>query len=161
MEPDHFTVCHINILAAVPFANCNTIIHVLGAFVILVVPSTSSLFFFRVKAFYSHNRVVVAFFGFLWLVLSGLCFFIPFAAQVTHIGTTGICIITRVERYASFPLLARLAFDTLVLLAISVRIVSISIVGDTFGERMRSFVRGDGLPNLSRSLLHGGQLYYV
>jgi hypothetical protein len=105
--------------------------------------------------------LVVAFFGFLWLALSGLCFLTLFAAQVTHIGTTGICIITRVERYASLPLLARLAFDTLVLVAISVRIVSISIVGDTFGERMRSFFRGHGLPNLSRSLLHGGQLYYV
>jgi len=68
--------------------------------------------------------------------------------------------ITHVNHYPSFPLIAHFAFDTLVFFAISLRIVSFSIVGDTFGARMRSFFRGDGLPNLSRSLLYGGQLYY-
>jgi hypothetical protein len=69
--------------------------------------------------------------------------------------------ITHVNHYPSFPLIAHFAFDTLVFFAISLRIVSFSIVGDTFGARMRSFFRGDGLPNLSRSLLYGGQLYYL
>jgi hypothetical protein len=88
---------------------------------------------------------------------------LPFSPSAEFIGTTqtGICIVTRIEQYASIPLIAHFVFDTLVFLAISARIVSFSIVGDTFGERMRSFFRGDGLSILSRSLLYGGQLYYM
>jgi hypothetical protein len=34
-------------------------------------------------------------------------------------------------------------------------------MGDTFGARMRSFIRGEGLPVLAKSLLQSGQLYYL
>jgi hypothetical protein len=53
------------------------------------------------------------------------------------------------------------AFDTLVFFSISFRMISFSIVGDTFSARMMSFFRGDGLSSLPRSLLFGGQVYYV
>jgi hypothetical protein len=161
--PDNFIICHFNIPAAVPFANCNTLIHVIGGSINFVVPTTSALFFFRVKAVYCNDRVIVILFGFMWLVLSGLCFLIPFSPRAAYIGTTraGICVVTRIEQFASIPLITHFVFDTLVFLAISARIVSFSIVGDTFGERMRSFFRGDGLSCLSRSLLYGGQVYYV
>jgi hypothetical protein len=52
-------------------------------------------------------------------------------------------------------------YDTLVFLAISFRILSYTVVGDTFEARVKSFFRGTGLPNLSRSILQGGQLYYL
>jgi hypothetical protein len=72
-----------------------------------------------------------------------------------------MCIITRIAPYVSIPILVHAAFDTLVFLAISFRIMSFSIVGDTFSARMVSFFRGDGLSSLPRSLLFGGQAYYV
>jgi len=52
-------------------------------------------------------------------------------------------------------------YDTLVFLAISFRILSYTVVGDTFEARVKSFFRGTGLPSLSRSILQGGQLYYL
>jgi hypothetical protein len=56
-----------------------------------------------------------------------------------HIGTTKMCIIAP---YVSIPILVHAAFDTLVFFAISFRIISFSIVGDTFSARMMSFFRG-------------------
>jgi hypothetical protein len=154
-------IFYIHILTVAPFAHCNIMIYVIAVGLLFVASSTSALFFFRVKAVYDNNRIVTIFFGSLWFVLFGLCFMLPLAAKATHIGRTQICIVVQVERYGSIPVIAHFVFDTFVFLAISVRIVSFSIVGDTFGAQMRSFFRGDGLPNLSRSLLYGGQLYYL
>jgi hypothetical protein len=78
------------------------------------------------------------------------------------IGTTQtLCVAIRVAHYISVPIIMHAAFDTLVFFAISFRIISFSIVGDTFSARMKSFFRGEGLPSLPRSLLFGGQAYYV
>jgi hypothetical protein len=152
---------NLNILAVTPFANCNIPNYILGGCLTLLIPSSSALFFLRVKAVYRNNRIVTTFFGLLWFVLFGLCFVLPLSAKSVHIPTTQVCIIIRIEYYASIPLIAHSVFDTLVFIANSVRILSFSIVGGTFGARMRSFFRGDGLPWFSRNLLLGGHLYYV
>jgi hypothetical protein len=114
-----------------------------------------------VRAVYCNNRIITVFFGLLWLMLFGLCFVVLLAAKAVHIGPTQICIIIRVEHYGAISLLVHVVFDTLVFLAISLRLSSFSIMGDTFGARVRSFLRGDGLSSLSRSLLYDGQLYYL
>jgi hypothetical protein len=154
-------IFHIHILTVAPFVHCKSLTYILGGGLLVAVPSTSALFFFRVRAVYYNNKIVTVFFGSLWFVSFGLCFLLPFAGKAEHIGPTRFCMITQVNHYPSFPLIAHFSFDTLVFLAISLRIASFSIVGDTFGSWMRSFFRGDGLPNLSRSLLYGGQLYYL
>jgi hypothetical protein len=132
----------------------------MGGF-ILGISSTSALFFLRVRAVYCNKRMITVFFGLLWLMMCGLCFIVPFGTKAMHIGPTQFCIIIRVEHYVVIPLLVQIVYDTLVFLAISLRILSFSFMGDTFGARMRSFLRGDGLPSLSKSLLYGGQLYYL
>jgi hypothetical protein len=152
-------IFHIHIPTVAPFVQCNVAKYVIGGGLIVDVSSTSALFFFRVKAVYCNNRIITVFFGLLWFALFGLCFAIPFGVKVELIGQ--ICIITRVEHYALISLIVHVIFDTLVFLAIPLRLLSFSIMGDTFGARMRSFFRGDGLPGLSRSLLYGGQLYYL
>jgi hypothetical protein len=65
-----------------------------------------------------------------------------------------------VKAYTPVPFILNAIYDTLVFIAISLRIVSRSLAGDTFGAYMRSFLRGDGLPVLSKSVMQGGQLYY-
>ena len=144
-----------------PLAHCHATTLALGSILMLVIPSTSALFFFRVRAVYYNNKIITIFFGVLWLSLVGLSFLIPQATSATHIGTTKRCIVTRITPYVSIPVLIHATFDTLVFLAISFRIISFSIVGDTFSARAKSFFRGDGLPSLPRSLLVGGQAYYV
>jgi hypothetical protein len=105
--------------------------------------------------------MITAFFGFMWFALTGLCFSLPFVAKATHIPTTRICIVTRFASFGSVSVIAHVIYDTLVFVSISLRIISFSMAGDTFTARMRSFFRGDGVPILSKSVLHGGQLYYM
>jgi len=52
-------------------------------------------------------------------------------------------------------------FDTLIFLAISWRLASSSMIGDSWRDRLRSFVRGEGLLGVSKVLLRGGQSYYI
>jgi hypothetical protein len=124
-------------------------------------PSSSALFFFRVRGVYCNNRIITVVFGFLWIALFGISFTIIPAIKGTHIGTTQWCMITSVAPYASAPIVLNAVNDTLIFIAISVRLVSFSSASDSFGARMKSFWLGDGLPGLSRALLRGGQVYYL
>jgi hypothetical protein len=155
-------ICNIaDNLVVASVAHCNAVFIANGCFFVLGIPSTSALFFFRVKAVYYHNKFITGFFGLLLFALFGLSFLGPFTIRGEHIGTTQRCIIITSERFGSAPILLNSIMDTLVFIAISSRIVSYSLMGDTFGARMRSFFRGDGLPRVSRNILQGGQLYYL
>jgi hypothetical protein len=142
-------------------ASCNAVLILIGCFFVIGVPSTSALFFFRVKAVYYGNKFITTFFRALLFALFGLSFLMPFTASGKHIGTTQRCITTKTEHFVVAPVLLHSIMDTLVFIAISFRIVSYSLVGDTFSARMRSFFRGSGLPSVSKSILQGGQLYYL
>jgi hypothetical protein len=142
-------------------AHCNTIFITIGCFFVLAGPSTSALFFFRIKAVYHQNMFVTGFFGVLLFALFGLSFLGPFAERSEHIGMTQRCNIIQTEPFGLVPLFLHSIMDTLAFIAISFRIVSYSLVGDTFSARMRSFFRGSGLPSVSKSILQGGQLYYL
>jgi hypothetical protein len=143
----------------VPIVHCHTFYNVLTSFAIVSLSSNAALFFFQVKAVY-HNKFVTAFFGFLWFGFSCLNFILLVASKAGHLATTKRCITTKNNDFALASGFYKVGYDTLVFLAISIRIVSYSIEGETFSGRVRSFLRGDGLPHLSRSLLKGGQLYY-
>jgi hypothetical protein len=152
---------NLNVLPVMPFANCNIPNYILTVFPLLLFSSSSALFFLRVKAVYGNNRIITIFFGFLLLVLFGLCFLIPLSTKSMHLPTTQICIIFQVEHYVAIPLGAHFVFNNLIFIAVSLRIISFSLVGGTFSARMKSFFRGDGLSCLSKSVLYGGQLYYM
>jgi hypothetical protein len=142
-------------------SDCNALASATSWFIIITAPSTSALFFFRVRAIYGNNKIITAFFGSLLFLLFGLCILPPLGTNAVHIGTTRRCINTKVAHFSILPIAVNSIFDALVFIAISLRVVSYSIVGDTYSARMKSFVRGDGLPILSKSLLQGGQLYYL
>jgi hypothetical protein len=154
--------CAYNLIAA-PVANCNALKNAAGASFIVAAPFTSALFFFRVKAVYHNNTIVTTSFGLLLLSLFGISIMYPFAYKgEEHLGTTQRCIASEFARFGSIPPLITSIFDTLVFIAISLRIASYMILdNDTFGARIKSFLQGHGLPNLSRCLLQGGQLYYL
>jgi hypothetical protein len=63
--------------------------------------------------------------------------------------------------YTTVPIMLTAAYDTLVFLAISYRMVSLSMINSTWSARARSFIRGDGLHHLSKALLQSGQVYYA
>jgi len=151
----------IDALAAAPVRNCNALIKFAASCCVVAYPATSAMFFFRVRGVYCNNRIITLFFGFLLFALFALSFIMPVVAKATHIGPTQRCINATAPRYISTPIILNSIIDTLVFVAISFRIMSLSLAGDTFGARMGSFFRGNGLPVLSRSVLQGGQLYYL
>lgn len=70
-----------------------------------------------------------------------------------------VCVqVTELDASAAF---VNAIFDTLVYLAISWKMSSFSTIGDNRRARLKSFIRGDGLLGLSKSLLRSGQVYYL
>jgi hypothetical protein len=140
----------------VDIEHCNAVYYTLTGFTIIASPATAALFFLRVKAIYFDSKVVVTLFGLLWLAFSATIFLWTFSVKMAHIGTTQKCILLAVEHRVTASLLLHSTYDTLVFIAISLRITSAA-----FSTGGKSLFRGDGLPHLSRSLLMGGQLYYL
>jgi hypothetical protein len=134
--------------------------YAIGGCFIVALPSSSALFFFRVKAVYGNNRIITVLFGTLLFALFAVSFINPFASKVTHLGPTNRCIVIAMKKIGFLPAVLNFLYDTLVFFSISFRIVSRDMESKTFGAFLRSFFRGDGLPAFSRALLQGGQLYY-
>jgi len=144
-----------------PLPNCAALRFVEGAFFEVAVPATSLLFFFRVKAIYNHSRYITAFFGIIWLAIAGVSILIMLGITGERIPYTRRCREGLAHTYTTVPIMLTGVNDTLVFLAISYRMVSISMVNSTWSARARSFIRGDGLHHLSKALLQSGQVYYA
>jgi len=143
-----------------PIANCAFLKYIEGIFFEIAVPATSLLFFFRVKAVYNQSRIITAFFGFIWLAIAGLSILIMLGITGDRIPYTQRCTEGLAHTYTTVPIILTAVNDTLVFLAISYRLVSLSMVNSTWSSRARSFIGGDGLHHLSKALLQSGQAYY-
>jgi hypothetical protein len=102
----------------------------------------------RVSAVYENSEPVTIIFGILWAAVFGSSFLFLLAAKGTHIGPTQSCINTSVSRWGPAPVFINFILNTLVCIAISLRITSYSI------GRI-------SLPAFLKSLVQGGQLYYL
>jgi len=148
--------------AVIERANCNQVNVAIGVFFAIAGPSTSLLFFLRVRAMYHDLPLVVVLFGLLWLGTVAGGILIPFAVATFFqtIDSMRICILTTTQKYVSASIIISMVFDTLVFAVISYRIIS------TFGSRddtnvWSNLLRGVGLPKFSKTLLQSGQKYYL
>jgi len=123
-------------------------------------PATSLLFFLRVRAVYNRSRIITAFFGILWLGITGTSILITIGTTDSHIPYTRRCIEGLAPIYTTVPIILTAVNDTLVFLAISYRMVFSAMVRSTWRARARSFFMGEGLHQLSKALLQSGQVYY-
>jgi hypothetical protein len=125
---------------------------------VVIMPAACGLFFIRVRTVYRHDKHIIIFFGFGWVVT--LTFFLLDStgdimqyfglAQPTHF-------------YPHMDALAYIStavFDTLMYLFISWRLASFATI-DRWQDRLRLFVTGNGLGWLSKVLLQSGQIYYL
>ncbi|KAI0783209.1 hypothetical protein C8Q75DRAFT_811026 [Abortiporus biennis] len=130
----------------------------LGGFLL---PLNSLLFFFRVKAVFFDSPIVVIVFALLWLAtFAGIS--TPFLIHAIRVGPTSLCIDTTVKTSASSPFIVIAIHDTLVYLAITLRLIVINFrAGSPRWPHWKSFVRGDGMSNISQALLMSGQFYYL
>ncbi|TDL21970.1 hypothetical protein BD410DRAFT_789054 [Rickenella mellea] len=141
--------------------DCQKLQTALGSCFAVAVPATSLLFFFRVRAIFEREKIVVGIFFLVWLATLGGSLTVPFAIFGGHIGPTLHCINTAVKPYSSVGIIVSTVSDTLVLLAISYRLITTTSLEDSVKGRVQGFFGGKGLPRISKSLLQGGQQYYL
>ncbi|KAL4245594.1 hypothetical protein ABKN59_010476 [Abortiporus biennis] len=77
---------------------------------------------------------------------------------------SNLCLISEVSEWSSVPFPVVAVHDTLVFLAVGIRLSYFGHMGydDTnCRSHWRTFFRGSSMPSLSRALLQNGQLYYL
>ncbi|KAF8180723.1 hypothetical protein K438DRAFT_1768267 [Mycena galopus ATCC 62051] len=148
--------------AAYPAERCRAFHLALGVLYPVAIPSTSLLFFVRVRAIYGCTRAVTIVFGLMWTAVLGMSILVPIADRGANIGPTRYCIIGEVADYAGAIGLAPGLFDTAVFLAISYKLVQNNHVEHpSWKQKARAFFTGAHLPSFSRSLFADGQIYYL
>lgn len=86
---------------------------------------------------------------------------IPLTVRGAHIGQTAYCQDANVPLFAYAALLAPLAYDTLVFIAISWRIAQNSHVTLNFRDGFKIVVLGRYLPAFTRAVLLDNQKYFL
>lgn len=124
--------------------------------------TSSYLFLRRVEAVYADTRWVRWFFFVLWAAISALDLVIPLTFN--RKATSGM----HYYRGAGIPphdalcIFTLLFFDTAILLATSYKIASVQRSQPmTKWVPWYAFISGRTLPRLSRTVLRGGQQYYL
>ncbi|KZP10714.1 hypothetical protein FIBSPDRAFT_707244, partial [Athelia psychrophila] len=118
----------------------------------------SFLFFLRVRAVYGKSRLVTFCFGAGWLAVVTTRTMVPLSYRALRIGTTRQCSSNATGPWTLVALWVNLAYDTAVFISISARLASYTNLATK--HRIRTFLRGKGLPSLAHTLLRGGQLFY-
>ncbi|KAJ6600445.1 hypothetical protein DFH09DRAFT_1128280 [Mycena vulgaris] len=128
--------------------DCEAVQVAMGWCFAVAVPASASLFFFRIAAVFNTNKPLVLFFLLAWIAtLAG-----SIAIQGEHIASTSRCINTAVKPFAAAGTIANAITDTLIFVALSWRL-SLNGMSPGLSARSQSFVRGRGLPKLSKALL--------
>lgn len=135
---------------------------VVNAWCPLALASSAYLFFLRLRAVYSREKVIVAIFFFFWVGLLAAVIFVPFAISGGPSGSTEYCRYSSLAKYAPIAQIGPLAYDTLVFLAISWKLSHNSPSSNVnAGESLKAIVFGRNLPVFTKMLLRDGQLYYL
>ncbi|KZP11067.1 hypothetical protein FIBSPDRAFT_1051000 [Athelia psychrophila] len=144
-----------------PISNCQTMVHITSAFLILSSSANNLLMLIRVRAVYGNSRSVTAFFGFWYLAVLGTTSAVPWAIEAVHLGPTKLCIDIKVQSWITSSTVCNAVNGTLVFIAVSYR-VSLRSLGETgWRSTARRFIRSNGAPRVVKDLLHQGQLCYL
>ncbi|KAF8914439.1 hypothetical protein CPB84DRAFT_1669070 [Gymnopilus junonius] len=159
-----FTAILSSIITNASSYRVSNLAYLLGMTVVLIpisFPTTSMLFFFRVRAMYAGNNWVIGFFFCLWLgVVAASITFIP-GASASFIGPTGYCFISNIARYVGSSSMIFAINDTLVFCACTWRLMRNSYIEPDMKNGISIMVFGRHLPAFSRALLQDGQAYYL
>ncbi|KAF8199056.1 hypothetical protein BJ912DRAFT_950733 [Pholiota molesta] len=123
--------------------------------------SRALLFFFRLRAIYNKNNIIVGCFFVLWLGLLACTILIPVGILGGTIGPTKYCVDADVPNSAYAAIIAPLVHDTLVFIAISWRLIQNAHMDAGFKGGVQVALFGKSLPAFSRGLLLDGQRYYL
>jgi hypothetical protein len=122
------------------------------------ISATAALFYFRLRAVFVKHRAICVLFSLLWLAVFAGCVLIPFSILGDRIGPTDRCTISKALPYGSVGMIANTIYDTLVFLAISWHLVFRDKVLES---RVKAFLCGQGLFELSKVMVQGQNAYYL
>ena len=148
-------------LLAAPTGNCVHFETIDDAFYPISLSCSALLFFFRLRAIYNRDRIVVFCFFILWCGLLACTIFIPAGILGGTIGPTNYCVDEDVPNSAYAAIIAPLVHDTLVFIAISWRLVQNAHIEGDFKLNFQMAMFGKYLPAFSKGLLLDGQRYYL
>ncbi|KAJ3487274.1 hypothetical protein NLI96_g3639 [Meripilus lineatus] len=125
------------------------------------IPFNSLLFVIRIRAVFHGDILVQAFFFTLWLAVVAGSFTQPFCIAWVQVNAGRGCAPTLSQPYCISSSVIMMAHDTLVLLAISAKLVTHQwMPSSSRSEKFKVFFSGQGLPQVSKLLMQTGQLYY-
>ncbi|EMD35665.1 hypothetical protein CERSUDRAFT_96777 [Gelatoporia subvermispora B] len=158
-----FYVLASTIFETAPIGRCALLEKIVDIMYPISVSSTCLLFFFRIRAVFDRSNIIVALFFVVWLSVVGGTLTIVTAVKSINIGPTNYCLNASLKSYASAAGITPLIHDTLVFVAISLRLLMNSRVDwrRDWKLQARAFVTGEYLPVFSRALLQDGQLYFM
>ncbi|KAK7689905.1 hypothetical protein QCA50_006544 [Cerrena zonata] len=147
------------VFASSPLNNCQAAILVSCWLAAIVLPLNSLLFLIRILGVFHDSKVIKIGFSVLWFPT--LCSFIaPFVASASHIGPTQKCEVDRVTAGSSSGFYVIAIYDTLVFIAITLRILSDNLAKG-WKTRAKVFVSAEKMGPVFRIVLQTGQLYYL
>lgn len=161
MSPILFYNQYANSALAAPVNSCYWLEKFSSILFSLCVPSTSLLFFFRIRAVFDRNPWILAFFSGLWLAVVATCVLATVGVDSTHVGSTKYCIEGEIKSYVKITTIIPVVNDTLVFLAITWRLYRHSYARPTLRNSLQVLIFGDYLPRFSRAMLLNGQAYYL
>ncbi|KAF9568706.1 hypothetical protein CPC08DRAFT_352419 [Agrocybe pediades] len=150
----------ITILQTAPVSHCENI-HRLQVLYPIIMPSTALLFFYRVRAMYEGNRVVIGFFAFMWLAVLAGSLTPTVGITATRIGPTDYCVNLGLAPYVSTACIVPFVNDTFTFLATSWKLWQNAHVPQSIHNNVKVMVFGHHLPAFSKALLKDGQAYYL
>ena len=142
-----------------PLRSCSQALLVTALFGAFIIPLNSSLFLLRIWGAFYGSKPIIALFSILWLSTFA-SFPSVFAIKIHPIGPTSYCIIDAAPHLVSLSFIVTAIYDTLVFLAITLKIISDSHV-EGWKACTGLFLKGKNVGRISRALLQTGQAYYL
>ncbi len=96
----------------------------------------------------------------MWIAIVAGAFFQPFCLKFAHIGLSKNCTLSSVKPFCSFGTVALTVYDSLVVVAISLRLLFYTQT-EPGVTRYRMIFGGRGMPHISKLLVQTGQQYYA
>lgn len=141
--------------------HCHAITKSVGMAASIQFATNSMLFLFRIRAVFFGQRVVVIPFSILWLAIAGTSLLYPITYDGTTLGTTNICVGTRLDVTSSIAVIVSAVFDTLTFLAITIRLSMSNYWGTSWSSWARILITGEGMGRVSQIMMQTGQSYYL
>ncbi|KAF5329251.1 hypothetical protein D9619_009371 [Psilocybe cf. subviscida] len=152
------------IIQTTPLGHCNIAIRLATSLLTIALPATQLLLFLHVRAIYATERVIVWFFTLLWLSTFVSTVIAVVSISGINIGSTDYCTPATLARVNIATIVTPLVNDTLLFVALVVRIMGTSTQdADTcqLKDKFRTALFGTSIPRLAKTLLQNGQQYFL